>query len=71
MEPLVESAEGREAVLRPKVVLEVEYEEIQESRTYDSGYALQFPRFKRIRHDLDPEDVDTLERVERLYERQG
>jgi len=70
VDPLVKSVDGREADLRPEVVLEVEYEEIQQSPTYDSGYALRFPRFSRIRHDLDPEDVDTLERVERLYEEQ-
>ncbi|MFB6125895.1 MAG: ATP-dependent DNA ligase [Halolamina sp.] len=70
LEPLIQGVEGREADLKPEVVLEVAYEEIQESPTYDSGYALRFPRFERIRHDLDPADVDTLDRVERLYEQQ-
>jgi DNA ligase-1 len=70
VEPLVQSVEGREAKLDPEVVLEVEYEEIQESQTYDSGYALRFPRFLRIRHDLGPADADSFERVRRLYEEQ-
>jgi DNA ligase-1 len=70
LEPLIESVDGREAAVKPEVVLEVEYEEIQESPTYDSGYALRFPRFLRIRHDLGPEDADTLERVEALYDQQ-
>jgi DNA ligase-1 len=70
VEPLIESVDGREAQLRPEVVLEVEYEELQESDTYDSGYALRFPRFGQIRYDLDPEDADSLARVERLYEEQ-
>lgn len=71
VEPLIEEIDGREAILRPEVVLEVEYEEIQASPTYDSGYALRFPRLVRIRHDLDPEDADTLDRVRDLYEGQS
>jgi DNA ligase-1 len=71
LEPLIESVDGREADLRPEVVLEVEYEEIQQSSTYDSGYALRFPRFRRIRRDLAPADADTLGRVEVLYDQQG
>jgi DNA ligase-1 len=70
LEPLVRAVDGREALLEPAVVLEVEYEEIQASPTYDSGYALRFPRFLAIRDDLAPEDADTLARVEELYEGQ-
>ena len=70
LEPLIQSINDRTANLRPEVVIEVEYEEIQESTTYDSGYALRFPRFGRFRDDLGPEDADRFERVERLYEEQ-
>jgi DNA ligase-1 len=70
LEPLVTSVDGRTATIRPEVVVEVEYEEIQESSTYDSGYALRFPRFGGFRDDLDPEDADTYDRVTRLYEEQ-
>lgn len=70
VEPLIQSVDGREASLTPEVILEVEFEEIQESPTYDSGYALRFPRLSRIRTDLDPSDAATLERVETLYEEQ-
>lgn len=70
LEPLIQSVDGRTARLRPEVVIEVEYEEIQESTTYDSGYALRFPRFGGFREDLGPEDADRFERVERLYEEQ-
>ncbi|WP_122090957.1 ATP-dependent DNA ligase [Halalkalicoccus subterraneus] len=70
LEPLIQSVDGRTAKLRPEVVIEVEYEEIQESTTYDSGYALRFPRFGGFRDDLGPEDADQFERVERLYEEQ-
>ena len=70
VEPLIRSVDGREAELEPSVVLEVEYEEIQRSPTYDSGFALRFPRLKRIRTDLDPSDADDIDRVRRLFEAQ-
>ncbi|MFB6255710.1 MAG: ATP-dependent DNA ligase, partial [Haloplanus sp.] len=69
-EPLIQEVDGREVSLHPEVVLEVEYEEIQASSTYDSGYALRFPRFKRVRHDMGPGDVDSLARVKQLYAEQ-
>lgn len=67
---LIVSEDGRTVALRPEVVLEVEYEEIQQSPEYGSGYALRFPRFLDVRDDLSPADVDTIERVERLYDEQ-
>ena len=68
----VDAADQRVAGLdRPEeVVLEVEYEEIQESPEYGSGYALRFPRFLGVREDLGPTDADTLSRVASLYESQ-
>jgi len=70
VEPLVRSVDGREADLEPRVVIEVAYEEIQESPTYDSGFALRFPRLTAIRPDLDPADADSYERVRGLFEDQ-
>ncbi|SIR65277.1 DNA ligase-1 [Haladaptatus litoreus] len=70
LEPLIQSVDGRTAHLRPEVVIEVEYEEIQQSTKYDSGYALRFPRFGGFRDDLGPEDADQFDRVKRLYEEQ-
>lgn len=70
LEPLIQSVDGRTAKLRPEIVIEVEYEEIQQSTTYGSGYALRFPRFSGFRDDLGPEDADRFERIERLYEEQ-
>jgi len=70
LEELILSQDGRAVELRPEVVLEVEYEEIQRSEEYGSGYALRFPRFLRRRETLDPTDVDTLDRVGGLYDQQ-
>ena len=57
---------GKEVKLKPEVVVEVAYEEIQKSPTYGSGYALRFPRLVRIRNDKGADDADTLERIEGL-----
>lgn len=67
-EPHVRSETGTEIDIEPAIVFEVGYEEIQRSPTYSSGYALRFPRFIGVREDKDPDDADSLERVERLAE---
>ena len=56
--------------VRPEVVVEVAFNEIQRSPHYASGYALRFARITRIRTDKGHEDADTLERVGDLYEEQ-
>jgi DNA ligase-1 len=68
LKPLITKEEGRKVEVRPEVIVEVEYEEIQESPTYSSGYALRFPRMKQFREDK--EEADSLEKVENLYEDQ-
>ncbi len=68
LEPHVRSEDGRTVEIEPAVVFEVGYEEIQRSPTYESGYALRFPRFVGVRHDKDPDDADTRSRVESLAE---
>jgi len=71
LEPHVRSEDGQTVDIEPAVVLEVGYEEIQASPTYSSGYALRFPRFVSVREDKTPEAADTIERVERLADRQS
>ena len=71
LRPLITEERGRLVKVKPKVVLEVAYEEIQKSPTYDSGYALRFPRVIRNRTDEKSiHDINTLEDVERLYRTQ-
>jgi DNA ligase-1 len=64
----VATEDGQTVHFEPAVVFEVGYEEIQASPTYDSGYALRFPRYVAVREDKAPADADTLERVDRLAE---
>ncbi len=66
MKPHMIEQSGKEVKLKPTLVMEVAYEEIQKSPTYNSGYALRFPRLVRVREDKGVEDADTLERVESI-----
>ncbi len=56
--------------LKPAVIFEVAYEEIQRSPNYSSGYALRFPRLVSVRDDKSLDEADTLERVVSLYRMQ-
>jgi len=53
--------------VRPEVVIEVAFDSIQRSDRHASGYALRFPRIKRVRTDKSPADVDTIEQVEKIF----
>jgi DNA ligase-1 len=70
LKPLIIDEKGGKVKVKPKVVVEVAYEEIQASPSYKSGYALRFPRLVRLRDDKGPSDADSLERVKRLYNKQ-
>lgn len=68
LKPYIEAEKGNEIKIKPKIVIEVAYEEIQKSPTYSSGWALRFPRFLRLRTlDKSPEEADTVERIANLY----
>lgn len=71
LKPLIIKEKGREVEVKPKVVVEVGYQEIQKSPNYESGFALRFPRLIRVREDKGPREVDTIQRVKRLYAVQG
>ena len=56
--------------VKPTVVVEVTYQEIQETDEYTSGYALRVPKIVRFRTDKTIEEIDTLEKLKKLYELQ-
>jgi len=64
------SENGYTVIVDPKVVVEVAFNEIQRSPHYRSGFALRFARITRIREDKTLQDIDTLQRVRSLYEKQ-
>lgn len=61
-----EFAHGRVRVVEPRIVIEVTFDRVQESKRHKSGYALRFPRILRLRPDKDPQDADTLDTVRKL-----
>ncbi|MBT7929777.1 ATP-dependent DNA ligase, partial [Candidatus Peregrinibacteria bacterium] len=71
LKPLTISESGKEVKVKPEVIMEVNYEEIQKSTNYGSGFALRFPRVVRLRSmEKSVEDISSLEFVEELYHTQ-
>ena len=70
MTALAVADDGYTVRVRPEVVVEVDYNEIQKSPTYRSGLALRFARIARIREDKAPAQATTLDELRNLYERQ-
>jgi DNA ligase-1 len=68
LKPLIIGEHDRIAELRPDIIVEVKFQEIQKSPIYSSGYALRFPRLVRIRDDLSPEEVNSFARVMNIYD---
>lgn len=68
IKPLVVERFGPTLSLKPGIVVELEFDDIQINKRTKAGYTLRLPRFKAIRWDLSPNDADTLEDVERLYQ---
>lgn len=62
--------QGFRRVVEPRIVLEVAFNNVMKSDRHASGYALRFPRIVRIRTDKTREEIDTLENVKEIYERQ-
>jgi DNA ligase-1 len=71
LKELVIAEKGKKVELKPKIVVEVAYQEIQKSPHYDSGYALRFPRLQKTREDKSPDEADTIDRVRELFKFQG
>jgi DNA ligase-1 len=61
---------GRGVLVVPAIVLEVAFNGIQRSSRHQSGFALRFPRIKRLRLDKPVDEIDTLDRVRELWEGQ-
>ena len=56
--------------VEPLIVLEVAFNNIMRSGRHASGFALRFPRILRIRTDKPVSEIDTVERVEEVYQSQ-
>jgi DNA ligase-1 len=56
--------------VRPQIVVEVLFNEVQQSSQYRSGLALRFARITRFREDKSPAQADGLRTLRKLYEKQ-
>jgi DNA ligase-1 len=56
--------------VEPLMVLEVAFNNIMRSGRHASGFALRFPRILRTRTDKPVAEIDTVERVEEIYQSQ-
>ena len=54
--------------VRPELVVEIEFNDIQKSPQYPAGLALRLARVKRYRTDKRAEDADTIETVRAIHE---
>lgn len=70
LKDLIISEEGKVVKVRPEIVVEVGYEEIQKSPKYPSGFALRFPRILRVRDEKSPADSNTVKDIEKLFRMQ-
>jgi len=60
--------DARTVYVRPELVVEVAFGEIQESPRYSGGLALRFARVKRYREDKSSQEADTIQKVWRIFE---
>ena len=56
--------------VKPNIVLEVAFNNLMRSERHSSGFAMRFPRIMRIRDDKPVGEIDTLQRVEKIYNQQ-
>jgi len=54
----------------PKIVVEIEADNITKSPIHTAQYALRFPRLVQFRDDKSPEEATTLAEAEKLYKLQ-
>jgi DNA ligase-1 len=62
--------QGHFRTVEPIRILEVAFNNIMRSSRHASGFAMRFPRILRIRDDKPLAEIDTVERVEEIYQSQ-
>jgi DNA ligase-1 len=63
--------EGHVVHVRPELVVEIAFNDVQRSPHYPGGVALRFARLKRYRPDKGPGEADTIASVRALLPREG
>ena len=69
LKPLIISEKGKEVRVHPKVIVSVTYQNIQGSPSYNSGFAMRFPRITAYRPDYHLKDIATLDDIKEEVKR--
>ena len=64
------STDGWTVHVRPELVAEIAFSDVQESPRYPAGLALRFARVKRYRPEKPAAEADTLQTVRAIFEKQ-
>ena len=64
------SNDGWTVYVRPELVVEIAFSDLQASSRYPGGFALRLARVKRYREDKRPEEADTMQSVRKVFEAQ-
>ena len=70
MKPLIIKEQGKDVKIKPKVIVAVTYQEIQQSPNYNSGWALRFPRITVLRPDKHLSEIASIEEIEEEVKKQ-
>jgi DNA ligase-1 len=62
--------DGQTLFVRPELVVEIAFSDIQKSPRYPAGLALRFARVKRYRADKSAQEADTIQTVAELFKAQ-
>lgn len=65
------ASDGYTVHVRPELVVEITFNDLQQSPQYPGGLALRFARVKQYRPDKQAEDADTMDTLREIYARQG
>ena len=57
--------------VKPELVVEIAFNEVQESPQYPGGLALRFARVKGYRPDKRASEADTIDTLREIYRRQA
>jgi DNA ligase-1 len=68
LKQLIVAGDAHLVRVRPELVVEIAFNDVQASPRYPGGLALRFARVKRYRPDKASDEADTIETVRRLYE---
>jgi ATP-dependent DNA ligase I len=68
---LEQSRDGHVVWVRPELVVEVAFNDVQASPQYPGGLALRFARIKGYRPDKSPGDADTIATLREIWRRQS